>query len=62
MDEWVICYEKKNNFPCPQRKDTPCRPPKKQNKTKINFNKYLNFILNNIVLTRITTLSLRKGT
>lgn len=61
MDEWVICYEKKNNFPCPQRKDTPW-PPQKQNKTKINFNKYLNFILNNIVLTRITTLSLRKST
>ena len=35
MDEWVICYEKKkNNFPCPQRKDTPWRPPKNKTKQK----------------------------
>ena len=43
MDEWVICYKKKKTiFRVHSVKTLPAahKKKRKQNKTKINFNKY----------------------
>lgn len=64
MAKWVICYKKTKQNKTIFRVHGVKTFPAAQKIIIIitNFNKYYNFILNNIVLTRITTLSRRKST